>query len=215
MKQLKSLWKEQHGYAVVEATILFPILIMIFAGIVLLAMYLPTRSVLQNATQYAATALATEQSDTWLKFSEMGDGYYWESGARPLPNVYVAALRSFFSTDPQDKAEAIVKRVENDSISSKQGDLEVECKLTNYVVYKEISVTATRLIPAPIDLSLVGFPKQIPITVSSTAVVQNGDEFVRTVDFAADFINYLLEKYNINFGKLGDWVNKAWNFLGI
>ena len=38
------LWRDTEGYAVVEATFLFPIMIMIFAGVVLLAAYLPLRS---------------------------------------------------------------------------------------------------------------------------------------------------------------------------
>ena len=67
MKKYTKFLADTKAYAVVEATILFPIIMMIFAGLVLLAMYLPTRAVLQQATQYAATALATEQSDTWLE----------------------------------------------------------------------------------------------------------------------------------------------------
>lgn len=41
-KQRDNLWNDVRGDAVVEATILFPIIIMVFAGLVLLAMYLPT-----------------------------------------------------------------------------------------------------------------------------------------------------------------------------
>lgn len=56
-KQRDNLWNDVRGDAVVEATILFPIIIMVFAGLVLLAMYLPTRAALQQATQYAAPPL--------------------------------------------------------------------------------------------------------------------------------------------------------------
>ena len=45
MKQRMHFWKDTRGYAVVEATILFPIILMSFAGLVLLSMYLPTRAV--------------------------------------------------------------------------------------------------------------------------------------------------------------------------
>ena len=77
MKHLNRLWRDTRGDAVVEATILFPIIIMIFAGLVLLAMYLPTRAALQRATQYAATAIATERSDTWLRHDPDALAYYW------------------------------------------------------------------------------------------------------------------------------------------
>lgn len=81
--------------------------------------------------------------------------------------------------------------------------------VVNYIVYKEIVVTATRTIPMPVDLSFVNFPTEIPITVTSTAVVQNGDEFVRNMDLAKDFTEYLGEKYGFSdifssLSQLGD-----------
>lgn len=211
----ESIWKSTDAYAVVEATILFPIIMMIFAGLVLLAMYLPTRAVLQRATQYAATALATEQSDTWLQFDADDMEYFWIGSKSRLPNVYVALVGSFFKGDTAQKAETIVTKAENTGLVHRAGELTVDCEIHNYVIYKEIVVTATRTIPMPVDLSFVQFPTEIPITVTSTAVVQNGDEFVRNIDIAADFITYLDEKYNLRFDKISEYINKAWSFLGI
>lgn len=215
MKQLKNLWKDKRGSAVVEATILFPIIFMIFAGLVLLSMYLPTRMVLQQATQYAATAMATEQSDTWLDFDERSMEYEWASNRLQLPNVYVALVQSFFKGNGEAQAETIVRKIEENGLVARTGELTVECDVVNYIVYKEIRVTATRNIPMPVDLSFVKFPTEIPITVSSTAVVQNGDEFVRNMDLAAEFVSYLDEEYNLGFGNLSDWINKAWKYLGV
>ena len=215
MKEKKNLWQSTDGYAVVEATILFPIIMMIFAGIVLLAMYLPTRAALQRATQYAATALATEQSDTWLSFDAGDMTYEWITQKKDLPNVYVALVSSFFKGDAGEKAKSIVQTLENNGITQTVGELTVSCEIHNYVVYKELVITATRTIPVPVDLSFVNFPTEIPITVTSTAVVQNGDEFVRNMDIAADFISYLEEKYNLPFDRLSEYINKAWSFLGV
>lgn len=212
MKRSGGLIKNTNGYAVVEATILFPIIIMIFAGLVLLAMYLPTRSVLQQATQYAATAMATERSDDWLDFDTRDMKYRWKHVAG---NVYAAIFSSFFSGESKNEAATIVKSIDGESLVSKSGELTVECKVVNLVVYSEISVTATRMIPMPVDLSIVGFPTEIPVTVTSTAVVQNGDEFVRNIDIAAEYVDYLDKKYNLDFKALGAWVQKAWDFLGI
>lgn len=215
MSMGKTVLGNEKGYAVVEATSLFPIMMMIFAGLVLLAIYLPNRAVLQQATQYTATALATEQSDTWLSFDDGKMEYYWISDKNDLPNVYVALVASFFKGNAQDKAETVVKKIEQNSIVSRNGELEVECKVINYVVYKEIVVTATRTIQNPVDLSFVGFPKEIPVTVTSRAVVQNGDEFVRNIDLAKDFVEYLKAEYNLDFSGLSTFINKAWNFLGV
>lgn len=220
MKQRQSFMKNTDGYAVVEATILFPIILMAFAGLVLLSMYLPTRAVLQRETQYAATALATIQSDTWLDFDKGQLKYYWRDENNPPSNVYVALLSAFFKGDGD--AETIIEKMEGSNIVSNTGELTVSCKINNYVVYKEIVVTATRTIPIPVNLSIINFPQEIPIMVSSTAVVQNGDEFVRNIDIAKEFLEYIDEKFGSGdgsggglFSNLKSWVDKAWKFLGV
>lgn len=213
MKERCGLARDTGGYAVVEATILFPIILMAFAGLVLLSMYLPTRAVLQRETQYAATALATVQSDTWLEFDKSRLEYYWLDGGHEPANVYVALISAFFKGDAD--AETIVENLEEHDLVGRVGDLTVSCGINNFVVYKEIVVTATRTIPIPVNLSIVNFPEEIPITVSSTAVVQNGEEFVRTIDIAKDFVEYLDKEYGLHIDELADWVNKAWKFLGV
>ena len=76
---------DERGGVIVEATILFPIMIMVFAGLVLLSMYLPTRAQLQRATQYVATGMATARSDGSVSFDE--DGYSWAGGDKEFANV--------------------------------------------------------------------------------------------------------------------------------
>lgn len=203
----------------VEATILFPIIIMVFAGLVLLAMYLPTRAALQQATQYAATAIATERSDTWLRHDPDSMTYYWETERSALGSVYGAVLGALTGNnrDDADNAEQAVINMEANGVLEPAGELSVEYGVVNYIVYKEIVVTATRTIPMPVDLSFVGFPSEIPVTVTSTAVVQNGDEFVRNMDLARDLTLFLAEKFNLTdmldgVAELGE---KFTGFLGI
>lgn len=210
-----SFWRDDRGDAVVEATILFPIIMMIFAGLVLLAVYLPERAALQNATQYAATMLATEQSDTWLKYDADNAQYKWETDKGNLTNVYMQLLSAVTGGPDPKSAEKIVTKIEGNRILSTKGDLEVSCTIVNYIVYKEVKVTATRTIVPPVDLSFVGFPTQIPISVTSTAIVQNGDEFVRSLDIAADFIDYINEKYNLGLENVTSSLEKVWDFLGV
>lgn len=217
MRHGKNLMHNDRGDAVVEAAILVPIMMMIYLGLVLLAMYLPTRALLQRATQYAATALATEQSDTWLRYDDKGMKYYWVTKKDNLDNVYVALFSSISSKKDGGEADSIVSYIAEQSIQATPGKLEVEYAVNNYVIYKEISLTATKTIPIPIDLSFVRFPTEIPVTVTSTAVVQNGDEFVRNMDIAVDVAKWLDAKYKISdmFSKVGELFNKATGFLGI
>jgi len=193
---IKELRKNQTGDAVVEATILFPIMIMIFAALVLLATYLPARAALQRATQYAAIALATERSDTWLFFNEGSMTYNYETNKNRLANVYAQLFSE--NGDVQTKAETIVAEMEKKSISSKAGQLEVESHIVNKTLYKEAVVTATRKFQMPINLSFIGFPETISVTATSAAVVQDADEFIRTIGMASDFTEFITEKYNLH-----------------
>ena len=195
MIRLKRFIEDCRGDAVVEAVILFPVMIMIFAALVLLAVYLPTRGALQRATQYAASALSTESSDTWLIFDESDAAFVWETNKDRLKNVYAALFSGM--GDAQARGEEIVNTIEGRSLSSKAGVLKVETTVVNKIVYKEVIVTATREFDVPVDLSFVGFPGTIRITATSTAVVQNGDEFVRTLDMAADFVEFATEKFGL------------------
>jgi len=188
--------RDTTGDAIVEATILFPIMIMVFAALVLLAIYLPARAVLQRAAQYAATAIATENSDTWLFFDDSNMVYYRERDKRRLRNVYADLFTE--SDNVQSKAEAIVLEVERRGISSKAGHLSVDSFIENRIIYKEAVVTAAREFRMPIDLSFIGFPETVIVTATSTAVVQNADEFVRSIDMADDFANFVSEKYGLS-----------------
>lgn len=218
MKTLRELKRDTRGDAVVEAAILFPILMMIFCALVILAMYLPARSLLQRATQYAATALSTERSDTWLAYDETAMQYKIV-GKNQLQNVYVAVFSSAFEgRDSDTQSGKIVKNLEGESIQSLAGEeTRVECQVTNHIIYKEISITATRNIPSPVNLSFIGFPEYIPVTVTSTAVVQDGDEFVRNMDIAKDVYKWLDDKYSISdmFSKVTEMLGTLAHFLDI
>ncbi|MCL2226603.1 MAG: pilus assembly protein [Oscillospiraceae bacterium] len=189
--------KNEKGQAFVEAAILFPIMIMIFAALVLLSIYLPTRAALQRATQHAATSLATVESDTWIFFDEGIMSHYWETNKGNLDNVYVALLSGIEDVQVQELGEKIVIEIEGRNLSSKLGTLDVECFVNDRIVYREIVVNAVRELPMPVDLSFVGFPNSIHIAVSATAVAQNGDEFLRSMDMAVDFSQFVMNRFGL------------------
>ena len=214
INNLKKLGTNDKGMAVVEAAIVFPIFIMVFFALFLLSVYLPSRTMLQRATQYAATALATERSDTWLYYDEGGSGYAWIANKSDVPNVYMAMVNSYGSGNKEAdraKAQAIVESVESTGFFNPPGILTVEYDVVNYIVYKEIIVTATRSIKMPVNLTFVGFPESIDFTVTSVAVVLNGDEFIRSVDFVVD----LLAIVNVDVSVLGEMVAEGLGFFGI
>jgi len=219
LKKLNIFINDRRGDAVIEAAILFPVIIMIFAGLVLLSVYLPTRALLQQATQYAATAIATERSDTWLRHDPDSMEYYFVSDKKELGTVYGSVLggRTGNKRNDLDNAETMVAKIADKSLVDISGELEVSFDVVNFVLYKEIIVTASYTIPMPVDLSFVGFASELPITVTSTATVQNGDEFIRNMDIAAGLTSYIAEKYNLDetFDKVSEFLDKFRDLLGL
>ena len=213
----KSISHNSDGFAVVEATFAFPIMFMIFLALVMLAFYLPQRAMLQRATQFAATAVATEMSDTWvyydaesLQYRRYDDHAALRSGKG---GVYVALFNSVFNnnTGGAETAETIIRNVdkkENLPMIA-NGGLNVECELKNYIVYKEIVVTATRSIKVPVDFSVIQFPDTIDLVVTSRAVVANGDEFIRNVDIAVDFIYWVADELDIDLKGIFSNISEA------
>ncbi|MDR2904222.1 MAG: pilus assembly protein [Clostridiales bacterium] len=223
----QSFLHNSDGFAVVEAAFAFPVMFMVFFALVMLALYLPQRAMLQRATQFAATAVATEISDTWVYYDADSQSYKRYKNHDSLRNlnsgkggVYVTLFKSVFDSG-SGNAEAIMRGLderENVPVIA-NGELTVECALVNYVVYKKVVVTATRSIPVPVDFSVIKFPRSIDLVVTSTAVVQNGDEFIRNVDLAVDFTKWAAEKLNIDldgiFSKFKDAGDKISGFFGI
>ena len=189
------LLRDNRGDTVVEATILFPIMTMIFAALVLLSIFMPAQAVLQRATQFTAIALATEKSDTWLIFDDSTLSFTWETDSSKLRNVYADL---FSNDDIAGRGESITREVESRSISSKEGELSVRAYVESKILYKEVVVIATREYPMPVDLSFIGFPRTIEVKATSSAVAQNASEFIRSMDMASDFAVFIIDKYQLH-----------------
>lgn len=216
MKNLKLLWKDSRGDAVVEAAMLFPIMILICAALVLLSIYMPLRAAMQRSTQYAATAIATERSDTWLRHNPDTLSYYWITDKRELGNVYASLIGALVGNkrDDADNAKTMVRNMEQKNIQKPSSGLTVEYGVVNYIIYKEIVVTASRSVPVPLNLTMFGIPREIELKVTSTAVVQNGDEFIRNMDLAVDVMDDLFD-LSETFSGLTRICSKFTDFLGI
>ena len=216
MKKLRAIKEDTRGDAAVEAAFLFPIIILIFAALVLLSLYLPLRAAMQRSTQFAATAIATERSDAWLRFDPDTMTYGWLTDREQLGSVYGSLIGALTGNNRNDakNAETAVINMEKKNIVQPESTLKVEYGVVNYIIYKEIVVTATRTIPLPISLSLFGIPDSVDLVVTSTAVVVNGDEFIRNMDLAVDVMDELFGIRDI-FSKLGAVCDKFNNFLGI
>jgi len=181
-----------NGFAVVEAVIIFPAMFMVFLALIMLAIYLPQRAMLQRATQMAATAIATEMGDPWIYCDQDTLSYKRYANTSDLPNVYDSLFHPNTAAFA-NKAVGLARRVdavENIPLIS-SGELTVTCSVVNYLVYKEVELTSIRSIKVPVNFSYVMFPKTIDLTVTAKATVKDGDDFVRNIDLGITFFAWL------------------------
>jgi len=113
------------------------------------------------------------------------------------------------------KAERIVRHeMYNVIIQLNNAQLSVNAEMINFLIYREIRVTAQQSITVPIDFSFISFPQTIDIVVSSNAVVPDGDEFLRNVDMAIDLVRWMSERFGIEGNALQRIPEYIDRFLG-
>ena len=180
---------------IVEATFIFPIMIMFLAAIVLMSIYLPQRSLMQEAAQIAAVAVATDRSDTWITFDAHGNRI--PLAGRP-DNVYIVAFRGRSAIENQ-WSDRVQEMVENHIASgigiTPNSDIAVNLHVINYFIYQSVTVTVTQTISVPINLSFIGFPREVVLIQEARAVVPNGAEFVRNIDIAMDLMDWVRSRF--------------------
>jgi len=183
------------GFAVVEAVIVLPTMLMVFLALIMLAIYLPQRAMLQRSTQLAATAIAAEMGDTWVYYDKDNLTYkrYTKFSQLPDAKLVYKGLFNSNTNEMANKALAVVKqadKVENIPLIA-NGDLTVKCDIVNYLIYKEIIVTSTRSIKIPVDFAWIQFPTILEMSVTAKATVKDGDGFVRSIDMGVSFLAWL------------------------
>ena len=68
-------------------------------------------------------------------------------------------------------------------------NVQLSAESKNYIVYKTITATATQTVKPAISLKMVGGRDTITISATATAVVTNGDDFIRNTDFVVDIVS--------------------------
>lgn len=209
-KRIKKLNKEE-AYIIVEATLIFPMIIIIFFGMIMASMVLPFRASLQKATQYAANSIAMASSDSWFGI----DAYNNLKKSKPR-NIYLDLISPFEDIEEGALTQSVKEQVNwlnmnLDETAFANKDVKVDYKLTKYILYNEVSVTATKHIRFPINIAWMGMTNEIDISVTSTAVVNNGDEFIRGMDLATDIVMKFDEKTGGHLKGLSDKLDEKLN----
>ena len=181
---------------------------------------MPVRGNVQRAAQYAASIIGIQESDTWITYDKEQLKQRWMEKSE-LPNVYVQLFGSLIETSrdrskKQETAEAVVTEILRNGILGNGGEVkEIKCEVKNYVIYKEVIVTVEYEVQLPFGIPLIGLSSHYLVTESATAIVDDGDGFVRNVDMLTDFVSYLDKKYNLKLNELSGCLNQVFDFMGI
>ncbi len=191
---MSRLIKEENGTVIVEATLLLPFCMIMIIALFYAAIFMCQKANLQANVQNALIYYKNINTDTYIEAkSDMdfggGTGMITAEGSRFSGPTYRFPYRFLSMKLDESPFERFFRSMYKYMFFDDGGNIKFESKKTNYIIYKEISVTATQTVTPAINLAMVGAGNEIEIIVTGRAVVSDGDDFIRNVDFAIDIFN--------------------------
>lgn len=191
---MSRLIKEENGTVIVEATLLLPFCMIMIIALFYAAIFMCQKANLQANVQNALIYYKNINTDTYIEAkSDMdfggGTGMITAEGSQFSGPTYRFPYRFLSMKLDESLFERFFRSMYKYMFFDDGGNIKFESKKTNYIIYKEISVTATQTVTPAINLAMVGAGNEIEIIVTGRAVVSDGDDFIRNVDFAIDIFN--------------------------
>ncbi len=230
---MKKIWKSQTGAAmVVEAVIIYPIVLMCLFFLIYVGLIVIQSSVLNSTAQKMAMLAAREVAYPGYLSLSAKDNY----GSSAVEMTKGSTVKLTFNTqetkidayrywgkDPLSSgAKDIIRQVITDpkkGIIKTQslldlGKIEVNVSCANYVVTQYVTVTIEQELKDIAVLKYFGIetPK---MTVRAVAAVNDADEFARNVELAEDAVQWLAKKLGIDLSKLREKVDSALDRIGL
>lgn len=191
----KNNQRKECGLVVVEATIILPIAILSVILLLYLSLFLFQRANLQACLETSLVYYKNTVTDTYVtKNSELE---YTITG-----NDTMASGNSYSATEPLNPYRGLFgdghhlgdEEAFKDYFRSVAGnmlfddDLSLTIDYSNYVILKQLKVTATQTVEAPIDFGILGVDNQYEISAAARVNVVDHDDMIRNVDYAIDII---------------------------
>ena len=200
--RLTCFLRDESGDAVVEATILFPIIIMVFLAFILLAIYMPTSLTLQRSVQKAALIASAQRSDLGYTYDIANDKAGVNFDKLKKENVYIYMVRGF--EEGLDIAEKIVEKYAayalyegvNLRIEAAQDPLD-----DRYIV-----VSARQTLKLPFDFPFLPVTNEFEIEKSARVVNRDADEFIRNMDIIYDLVIKNSDTVKKTLGDISDFM---------
>lgn len=212
---MKNKIQKENGYVIVEATVVYPIAVLIFFVIFYAAVFLFQRARLQAGLENALLYYKSEKVDSYIS---MLDKIGNEEGAKTgnqiqieksgFKNPYGDMLSLLIDTvTKEDKKDE--EKIEKFLKASYNIDADVELDYKNLYFVKKIEAKATMKQSTGINIAWIGASNHVDIVADAKLMVVDGDNFIGDADFVVD----LISKTAVG-EKLSDAVDKITKLYG-
>jgi len=189
------------GAVVVEATILLPIAILCVILLLYVSIFVYQKAILQAALETSVVYFKNTLTDHFVIQNEKLEQSYTagEDGAKgtieAIGNRYEKPDKPL---NPYAKFSTYNKKVSQEGFASYFQSIagkmlyDDKIKLTidysNYVLFKEIEVTAEQIVKFPIDFSIIGVNGSVNLSATARVAAVDHDELIRNMDYAVDIL---------------------------
>lgn len=184
---------------IIEASIIFPIIILVVCAMLLASMYIYEKASLQASVETALTYYKNSMTDMWVESEQMFSGYSVKdsderTGSR-LGTMKSLTVFDLFGRTADKKA--VIEQINNiygfRNFSS--GDTSIEVTQGGILFDKYIEVRVKDRIHFPINLSFVGVDNSdITYDLRIRENVSDGDQFVRDISVVREFVMHYVNQ---------------------
>ncbi|WP_432663224.1 pilus assembly protein [Wukongibacter baidiensis] len=238
MKKIYKCLRNNSGSLTVEASLIFPIIILAIVTVVYICILLYQHAYLNSIANNVAERGAACWSNI-SKMNENSDIHRLETGElqRSEELLDTDLYWRIFRTKEKDKIE-ILKRYALDKLKKNNilegeiseisdNDIEnnkdnIDIWLKDYIVYKELNVVISNSYKIPLgdNLKIFGLGDTYNISVHSKAVINDPMEFIRNTDFITDTLSEfektekVLDRFKETMEKINENIEKFFEKIG-
>lgn len=185
----------EQGYVEVEAAILLPLAVLSVLLLLYLSLFLFQRANLQAALETAVVYYKNTVTDSYVtknetaEYTRDGESYIGKgnsySAKEPL-SPYRGMFGDGNNLNSASDFETYFRSIAGDMLW--EDNLTLTIDYTNYVLLKQLEVTAVQTVDAPIDFSAIGADNQYVISAAARVAVVDHDGIIRDADYAIGLV---------------------------
>ncbi len=225
--------KNENGAIMVEAALYMPLVLCTVMALIYLAVFNMQEYMLMYQAQKVAAVASREEAYLGYEEFGMGDGkeidFSWEDGSVPSENEITSYYKAyhirltdlyrgisrFASGDSRSDYASRFADAAGESALIVLGTISTpEIEIDRGFLGTEIQVTITHSLPIPGVLRYLDYKGSTTIKAAAYSYSVNPGEFVRSVDLAADFIDYVMKKLGLA-DSYNEFLEKTYKILDV